>query len=452
MSLCLQPQSTSNIRLCISSKMDREPIITDHSDLLEVAHKRAPFEIWETIFNIAIESPLIPYLNDDIVDTYLLFSQMCASQRILKCIETIRNQLRLVCRSWNACLRDKGIRLVIRSFERGTYHRFEALDAFRCTCHRPCLGSILYPSTVSCSDNFHDPPARALANLRIGIISSNYPIDVLLNAPRLRALHIMRCSWSTRPDMFLSHRIILTLSHLQLSGLSLQSIRSITGPVNFPQLRLMSLGLTTGPRVRTSVITTIPSGPLEAWLLPCLQTLMLKGRVDADDEQDISKFLSRPWTGVTSLYVDLSYVARNSRVSKAFEITPSLWESFPNLVTFGTHPACLVKVPPAPPRMCPRFSLALEFMWDALQHGFTLRGRSMIPFIQVLDEWKPVNIIFLSSWEEIHTNWRKSHSSLSMLPKGLFSTALARDILLLDVNRTPMCDEDGLKCLEIILG
>jgi len=422
--------------------------LESHPSGHEPAHQRVPTEIWGEIFSIAIDSPLIPYKNDDIVDIHLLFTQDFASQSIHRRTEGIRTHLRLVCRAWNAFLSNKGVKVVTRSDSVGIYHRLEDLHF---TPFGAGLGVGLEDGSACCPI-----PLLSMQSLRIGIVCAKYSIDSLLQAPRLQALHIRCCvPRSTTADNFLTHPITLTLVHLQLSTLSLHSLEEIIGPVSFPRLRCLSLQLTGEGFVtrRLSTDSDISLGAsLSAWCLPKLQTLKLQGILGAIYEPEINQFLSKTWHGVTSLYIDLTYEAQLGDRG-VFVITPNLWASFPNLRTFGTHAASLSEAPVGPPPTRQRFSLVLEFMWSTRNSGFSLRGQSMIPFLQVLDEWKPMEIIFLSSWGEIYQGWKSgSGTTVSMWPKGFFLTALERYIRLLDVNRMPMCEDDGLRCLEFIYG
>jgi hypothetical protein len=428
--------------------------LTEAPDQQEPAHKRAPIEVWEAILNIVIESPLIPYLRDDIVDIDSLFSAGCASQRIHRRVEAIRTRLRLVCRAWDASLSNKGVKIITKAFQGYAAHRFEALEIFRCTCHSPCAGSLFNAS------RYPEQDANDLANVKIGIIFNGYPVELLLNSSsRLRALHFRQHPWSTRVNSVLQHHRIQYLTHLQLEPLTEQDMLNITGPINLARLRCLSLKFVTGD------FTMSNSGPnlsrsetrsLERWSMPNLQTLRLDGRLSASSAPYIQEFISNMPDGITSLYIGLLYGGHsNSRDRPA--ITSSIWPTFPNLRTFGTTMEILSRAQAPPSSMYQQLSLVTDCIWDESIVG-PHRGRpsiGIVSFILNLRKWRPSSIILLSSWEEINAAWKKRQRStraVSMWPPEFFSTALARGIRLLDINRTPVHDEKELPFLQNILG
>jgi hypothetical protein len=415
---------------------------------------RAPIEVWEAILNIVIESPLIPYLGDDIVDIDPLFSEGCASQRIHRRVEAIRTRLRLVCRAWNASLHNRGVKIITQAFRGCAPQRFEALQVFRCTCHSPCAGSLLNTS------RYTEPDAKDLASVQIGIISNGYPVELLLNSSsRLRALHIRQHPWSMRVDSVLRNHRTRHLTHLQLEGITEQDMRNIIGPIHLARLRCLSLKFTTR-RFSTLISAPISSSSetksSERWSMPNLQTLKLDGWLSEDSAPYIEEFMENMPDGVTSLYIGLLYVA-HSRSSNDPAITSSIWSAFPNLRTFGTTMQILLRAQPPPSFTYPQLSLVTDCIWVKFIVGPypdpTTIG--IASFLLLLWKWKPSSIILLSSWEEINAAWEKQQPStraFSMWPMEFFSAALVRGIRLLDINRTPVHDEKGLPFLQIILG
>lgn len=426
--------------------------LIEASDLQEPAHKRAPIEVWEAILNIAIESPLIPYMKDDIVDIDSLFSEGCASRRIHRRVEVIRTRLRLVCRAWNASLYNRGIEIITQAFRGCVPQRFEAPSIFRCKCHPPCVGSLFNTS------RYTEPDAKDLGNLQIGIVSNGYPVEILLNSsPRLQALHFRQHPWSMRVNSILRHHRTRHLTHLQLDGLTEQDMRNITGPINLFRLRCLSLKFTTNvpPTLQSAPgLSRLETNALERWTIPNLQTLKLDGQLSRRSAPYIERFMGNMPDGITSLYIGLVY-GTHSRGPNDLALTSSIWPTFPKLRSFGTAMEMLSQARPPPSFMYQQLSLVTDCIWDEPIVGSYPLRPDIASFLLILWRWKPSSIILLSSWEEINAAWEKRQPStraVSMWPMEFFTAALTRGIRLLDINRILAHDERRLPFLQIILG
>ncbi|KAG8829175.1 hypothetical protein FRC17_007024, partial [Serendipita sp. 399] len=169
---------------------------------------RTPVEIWRMIFTFALRTWLLPEGDNRLVDDLLLFNNGCRSYAEYKRVEDIRRQLRLVCKSWNAILRDAGVTLTISNFHDYTLPsmstlphsmRIESPARICCKCRTKCphnriikaqLESLAATTDVgdSLKSAVKKPGSAHIILLSRSSQSQNAILDALQYAQRMQAL------------------------------------------------------------------------------------------------------------------------------------------------------------------------------------------------------------------------------------------------------------------------
>jgi hypothetical protein len=436
-----------------------------------LASDRAPTEIWQSILTLAADSPLLPHQGCDIVDAIILFSSGCESQRRKFEAEATRTKLRLVCRSWDAFLSNRAFEMLLSSAytavtscsPRNPPQRFEILEPFDCQCDGACLFSQQLPHLHSMSRG------RTLNHTTVDSIWATVPgfeslevclvPDDLLSTTILdRMVKLQALALKPTPSrqkelsILLQHDTILTITHLHLNGMFADALDAVPRDMFLPTLSSLSLDFTRSAHAVASA--RIERTPLNDWRLPALRALRVGGHVEVELASGLHDFIFKSWPNVTSLYLDFTYGLWSGR-SEPLTVTSGIWTCFPNLKTFGVGLATLSCASPPPPPSYPRFTLLVDGIWRKDMGEQPDSCRPLVPFIHALHDWNPNEIVFLSSWRQMNKCLEKRRSCghpFTVLPRGVVSAIMARDIRVVDIDRVPICDDEGMLFLQTLLG
>lgn len=436
-----------------------------------IASAQTPIEIWHMILSLAVDSPLLPHQDGDVVDLMTLFSSACRSQRNHIASEITRTCLRLVCRTWNQFLKDQGVQLVLSRVSNpdpswGLHEmaqRLEILTNIECQCGIGChfTGKVL-PSfnQQRISYGYQGPKTNyrvdsnsLLRLMEVIVARSSIELNLLDRMPYLRALEFIQPQ--NGQANFIQRRSVRNLAHLQLKAITATTLDDVVGNVSFANLRSLSIDFES-----TSDQTNYQPPhctPIDKWHFPVLRTLRICGHIERRISSSVLALIRQPRPALYSVYFDFTY-AETANESTPFAITPSFWTSLPNLRVLGVGLPTLENEPSLPPPMYPQFTLVMEGIRRRPHIPSTrpvLTGSySLIPILQVLHEWNPNEILLLSSWADMSSSLRQQKSSdpsAAVWPRTFFTALMDRGIKMVDIDKRSISDDEGILFLQTLL-
>lgn len=249
---------------------------------------RLPVEVWHKILRIAISFPLLPRDDDDLLECEQIARFNCETVANYKASETVRTQLRLVCRSWDHFLEEFSDRLVHLNTAAPDGHwppvkrwnrvvRIEGIHSLSCNCTPtpcwPCFTDYLDSSTwdLDIAPRIHKVRTEYLPLLGNECNAISYPYtwsDQLLDPVRFSCVTFLTRVGDNRsgiPTSAVISDVYRGLTYLETSIITLHDPSNI---FRLPHLRYLSISIST-------IESTASSVPIGQWDLPVLRYLIL---------------------------------------------------------------------------------------------------------------------------------------------------------------------------------
>ncbi|KAG8834607.1 hypothetical protein FRC17_008088 [Serendipita sp. 399] len=242
-----------------------------------------PVELWISVFDIVLQTWLLPHPNFNLIDSMMFLEQGCVPIKEYFRVERARVRLRLVCKQWNAIISPIPTHLAIkdlRSESTSNYARIS--DRLHTDDHLCSCGIALSPEMCRTrrllaarqqreEEKYRGPqvPFRTRVLLTTRILPEQ--LDGFLESnPPLQCLSIVFCSFVVGHTL-LSSPILRQITHLRLNSEpgATNDIVHITLP------NLVVLDYDVYLRTFNSEVFNGPA-PIGSWSLPKLRTLIIR--------------------------------------------------------------------------------------------------------------------------------------------------------------------------------
>ncbi|KAG8775523.1 hypothetical protein FRC15_000476 [Serendipita sp. 397] len=307
--------------------------------------ERTPVEIWREILSQVLKTWLLPGNGDNLLDDLLLFNADCESTLEYTRVESIRRQLRLVCRTWKGLADEHNIALTISDLrdisipsksDISRARRIQFPSTWKCICkrcpHQFGSGSVVatsmaYQTTTSSLRGTRKEVTLPFKPERARVILlkplQRDILDYLQHTPCLSAFaaHINEFWEGKEPQI---HTLFAGLTHLCLST------TSPVGPaitLHLQHLKFLDIGFSKDSLSKGTL------SRLESWKFPQLTSLRIGGIIDATSSDKVSAFSRSHATTLENLITEHTFVLDGVPLPRIIDF--QLLGGLPRLKAFG---------------------------------------------------------------------------------------------------------------------
>jgi hypothetical protein len=396
------------------------------------AVERVPIEIWHSILQEAVASPLLPFteestLSTDLMDNLKTLSAICKDYRIYWDVtQATVDRLRLVCRTRASILEDHTSDVVISDLTSESYpsgqmkthaRRVHFGNVSICDCDPVeteglCifLGNRSTWTVPSKAEMYDDQFLHArIPNVRILLLDSLEicTLNFLSPLSNLVAL-LLYCEAHPEMSWFMGDLSSYAprLTHLQLECIETGS-HLLTERFRHENLRYLSL------TIKPSEGSTSPRKVLD-WTFPSLETFRILGQAHEKSMDFMGGFLTRHARNLKGL--DIGYHVL-SEYNDAKQVPSDLWSLCPALTQFGIHSHYLSegierKVELLRKDRDPSVHPPLELLIHEVTSFFGDKSSKLINVLQrLIKSWNISRIIIEEPWNDFRTfigeSWKK---------------------------------------------
>lgn len=424
--------------------------------------QQIPVEIWRSILLIAVESPVLPRPGDDVLDGLILFSWECQFRNFV--LEAMRERLRLVCRTWNAILENEGVYFGLLhgntlqqvSFAHKKRQKIRRIESnFFWARPSPDLERRLEESSEDREKFLRSSNMEDVKYVEFLHISTNYNLtnqcelamDILSRATRIRAVEIHTIYMTPGAlNNILDHSAFDRITHFSIIMIGNHGWQ--VGRISFPAVQCL--------RICTRALSLSQEKYIDNWEFPSLTSLMLHRNYETGESvfDGLGEFVAAHGKKVTSLNIEFTFPGE--LVSLWYPIDDIFWGQFPNLRLLAPGLGALGNglVPPPPevkltslgiPGMLPLWKNYTPACFDGCIH----------PLLRACRTLRVKQLVLLSSWDAMASKFGAPTPGgfcRSGWSKRLFEDAAVDGIEVVDIDRVPVADPQGVRFLEKLRG
>ncbi|KIM24592.1 hypothetical protein M408DRAFT_317361 [Serendipita vermifera MAFF 305830] len=404
----------------------------------ESAWFRTPLEVWEVIFRMALNSPLLPTPNDDLFDSTKIFMPQCDSYATYLSMVRFTTNLRRVCRSWDLSIRSfkswelvvlnlyrfetgsrpKHVlyrpsaevfpscteRLEIHSFHCGT---FASGTNSECKFGRLCRYSLRLAPVVFTMENSNGPPTityqpgNCFSTVQVLLIRNYISRDSLhafLDFTKsLKALEISFSIFEPSMNSTVHHYALKRVTHLKLST-SQKDIYTLKRQAWFPYMRYLHLTISEfSVNVQSSHGNNISN-----WgSFPQLCSLHLCCTIPEELVSDIYGFIEHCGSNLSDLVLQVNVKPAWGPTARPLRILPQLYICAPKLSRFGSGIGTFLQSPLLPPSTFLPINIILPPITSPAEIDGTKIDSFIASFVKVCRRWHTREVRFLQSWKDL---------------------------------------------------
>ncbi|KIM24593.1 hypothetical protein M408DRAFT_26889 [Serendipita vermifera MAFF 305830] len=409
----------------------------------ESASFRTPLEVWEVIFHMALNSPLLPTPNDDFFDSTKLFMPQCDSYATYLSGVRLTTNLRLVCRSWDLSIRSfKGWELVVLKLsgamvphakhvlyrpsvevfpsctERLEIHPFDCsqyshwIDSYsECKFGRLCrYNRVLAPVQFKIENPNGPPlaiyqPGDRVSNVQVLLIRNSISKDSLHAfldfVTSLKALEVSFALFGSPSEPTLSstihHYAFKCITHLKIRA-SQKDMYTLKRQAWFPNVRYLHLTI-------SEFFVNMSSSHginISNWgSFPQLRSLHLCCTIPKDLVNDIYSFIKCCGSNLSELVLQVNVKYLEGQTARPLRITPHLYVCAPKLSRFGSGIGTFLQSPLPPPSAFLPINIILPPIDSPVEIEGAKIDRFIASFVKVCRRWHTREVRFLQSWKDL---------------------------------------------------